>query len=437
MTPAADLNERSPSWLRWLLWGMVAVGLLLPLVFYGLFFGTVETMRPPQALEVLRHGDESAVLVDVRPVAAFEAQHIDGAQSWPLDGILAADDPADVPERLAGKRMLLICDGGINSVLAARHLDALSVEGAASVRGGIDEWIGMAGEAEPGPYLGFRTASGETVAFPFRETPGAAQLAIVVAAFVVKPLYTLISFVLIVVLWRSRAADLAALRLAMICFFVGENCCAVNFLFYAETSYLLEYLHMFGMLLCFGFTTYALLEGIDLRILRLSDPEGKCAALGLCRRCVKYAEVPCGLKRAFLLIVPACIVVACMPLCADWQAFSYNTTIYDSPYHFAHLWYQRVLETHYCSIAAIVMLTVSLLILCFKREDPLPPAKFAFAAAMGPMGFGFFRLLLATAYSRDLLWNNFWEESTELLFVVAVGVVLWIFRQGLFAKQRS
>ena len=436
MTPTAGPNEPHARLLRWLLWGIAAVGFAVPLIFYGLIFGTVDTLTPPQAIETLLRDRESAVLVDVRPAAEFRTRHIDGAENWPLAEIITAADSGDVPERLAGKKLLLICDGGVNSTRAARHLDDLGVERAAAVRGGIEEWIGTAGEAEPGPFQRFRTASGRTVGFPFRETPAAEQFALVVSGFVVKPIYTLISLVLVVILWRSQSADLAALRYAMLCFFVGENCCAANFLIYAETSYLLEYLHMYGMLLCFGFTTYAVLEGIDLRILRLSDPEGKCAALGLCRPCVKYADAPCGLKRTFLLIVPACIVLACMPLSADWQAFSYNTSIYGTPYHFAHLWYQRVLETHYCSIAAIVLLTASLLILCFKRDNPLPPAKLAFAAAMGPLGFGFFRLLLATAYSRDLLWSNFWEESTELLFVVGVGIVLWIFRQGLFVKQQ-
>jgi hypothetical protein len=37
------------------------------------------------------------------------------------------------------------------------------------------------------------------------------------------------------------------------------------------------------MVLCFGLATYAILEGMDLRLIRYSAPEEKCAALGLCR----------------------------------------------------------------------------------------------------------------------------------------------------------
>jgi hypothetical protein len=66
------------------------------------------------------------------------------------------------------------------------------------------------------------------------------------------------------------------------------------------------------MLLCFGFVTYAALEGFDRRILHLSDPQRRCAALGLCGACIKYAPVPCGLAQTFHLILPALLVVAWM-----------------------------------------------------------------------------------------------------------------------------
>ena len=152
MTPTAGPNEPHARLLRWLLWGIAAVGFAVPLIFYGLIFGTVDTLTPPQAIETLLRDRESAVLVDVRPAAEFRTRHIDGAENWPLAEIITAADSGDVPERLAGKKLLLICDGGVNSTRAARHLDDLGVERAAAVRGGIEEWIGTAGEAEPGPF---------------------------------------------------------------------------------------------------------------------------------------------------------------------------------------------------------------------------------------------------------------------------------------------
>jgi hypothetical protein len=50
----------------------------------------------------------------------------------------------------------------------------------------------------------------------------------------------------------------------MLFFFVGENFCAANYLLTAHhDSFVLEYLHGFGMLLCFGFSVFAVFEGVD------------------------------------------------------------------------------------------------------------------------------------------------------------------------------
>jgi hypothetical protein len=75
---------------------------------------------------------------------------------------------------------------------------------------------------------------------------------------------------------------------------------------------------------------------------------------------------------------------------------------------------------------------VSLLILAFKKDDPLPLAKIFFAAGIGPLGFGMFRSILTGMYSQHMVWFNFWEEVTELLFIVGVCFILWVFRQSLF-----
>ena len=83
----------------------------------------------------------------------------------------------------------------------------------------------------------------------------------VTAFFVVKPIYTLLSLMVIVVLWNSASSDLVALKWGMLFFFVGENICAINVLVFKETSYLLEYGHSIGMVICLGFVTYAMLEG--------------------------------------------------------------------------------------------------------------------------------------------------------------------------------
>ena len=70
-----------------------------------------------------------------------------------------------------------------------------------------------------------------------------------------------------------------------------------------------------------------------------------------------------------------------------------------------------------------------------KKDEPVGWSKVLFAAGMGPLGFGFLRFVLFTAYRENLVWFAFWEEITELLYIFGVGVVLWIFRKALLQKQ--
>jgi hypothetical protein len=78
---------------------------------------------------------------------------------------------------------------------------------------------------------------------------------------------------------------------------------------------------------------------------------------------------------------------------------------------------------------------MSLLVLSLRKNDALLLAKIFLAAGIGPLGFGMFRGILAGLYSQNMVWFSFWEEGTELLFIVGVCFVLWIFRQSLFEME--
>ena len=414
--------------------GIVLAGGLLPLVLYWVFCGSVPAVTPMKARSLLQSPNSKAMLIDVRPLQNFNEKHIDGAQSWPLEEILATESPNEVPDQSKTKILLLICDGRMSSNLASKHLVDIGAGNVANVRGGIQEWIGSIGKPEGGVFERFISASGETWPLPFRHSPKYQQLLAVISGFGIKPVYTVLSLVMVIILWRSRSVDLVALRWSMISFFIGENFCATNYIFFGDESYLLEYLHSFGMLLSFSFATYAILEGTDRRILMLSDPDQRCAALRLCGKCIKYEHVPCGLKQTFFLIIPALGFVALMPLCGRRYDTSYNTMIFDTFYHYTHRLIYQSFEMRYCPTAAVVLLCASLMILVFKKTNPLPLAKVFFAAGVGPLGFGMFRSLLTAMYSQDLMWFVFWEEFTEFLFVVGTLLLLWIFRHRLFEE---
>lgn len=261
------------------------------------------------------------------------------------------------------------------------------------------------------------------------------QWLVVVVAFGIKPVYVLISLLTIIWLWRQRSPDLVALRWGLIAFWLGEAACSIDFLAVRGNSDFWEYLHNFGMAVCFSLVTYALLEGADLRLIKYSAAKDRCAALSLCRACIKYADVPCGLRRVFTMLIPATIVVALMPFGAGLKEVAYDTNIMGSSVHYSNALSKQWFEIRYCPALALLLLTASWLVLLFKRKEPVPLAKGLFAAAVGPLSFGFMRLFLATVFREDLIQYVVWEEITELLFTAAVAFVLFVFRQSLLTRE--
>ena len=59
-------------------------------------------------------------------------------------------------------------------------------------------------------------AEGQPRDLPYRDAPIFEQWVAVFTGFFVKPLYMLLSLLVVAALWRERSADLAALRWAMI-----------------------------------------------------------------------------------------------------------------------------------------------------------------------------------------------------------------------------
>ena len=279
--------------------------------------------------------------------------------------------------------------------------------------------------AVPGGVLGLHPMS------------GAEQWLAAITGFGVKPLYMLISLGLVVWLGKQRAPDLAALRWGLLLFWLGEVACAADYLFFGGHSDFWEFLHSYGMAVGFSFVAYAVIEGIDTRIIRYRAPKERCALLNLCHACVKYAEVPCKLQRLFAVLLPAMIVVAAIPLCSRLQAVAYHVNLFGTTQTSAQPMSCQLFEGRYCPLLAMALLSASWLVLLWKREDPVAPAKILFAAAVGPLSFGLMRWFLFSAFRDNLVWFDVWEEVTELLFTVAVTYVLWIFRDTLFAKEPS
>jgi rhodanese-related sulfurtransferase len=415
---------------------LVLVGGMAPPALYWGLVGRLPTVTADEARAALARADSAAVLVDVRPAAAFKGAHVAGAINWPYEAIVGLTSREAVPAELKGKRLMLLCETGILSARAATHLEALGLTDVANVRGGMQAWVAATPQADCPLSLvvgGASSPAKPVEGAVYRDSPPHEQWASVLTGFGVKPFYMTLALVLAVILWRSRWPELIALRWGLLFFFIGEAFCAANFLAFHDDSYLSEYLHSFGMVLCFGFTTWAAFEGMDRWLIRYSDAAKACAALPLCRQCIKHAEVPCGLRRLFYLLIPATMVLAFMPLTAGFPADSYNTTILGTYYNYSHPVVYQVYEIRLLPILALALMAASLAVLLLKKREPVAWSKLLFAAGMGPLGFSLMRLFIYAPYHTNQVWFAFWEEITELLFVIGVAVVLWLFRKALFA----
>ncbi len=406
----------------------------LPVLIYRFTLGSVPALRPDEAQALLK-ADPTVTLVDVRAPDAFGERHVPAAFNFPYSRLDALVSPDGLPARLKEKKLLLVCDSGILSAWAANKLAALGVH-ALHIEGGIQKWVAAnlpktrgygSGPDQPGNA----GESSLSMANTFRVSPWYEQLTAVFSGFTLKPLYMLLSLVLAYVLRKRPEADLAALRWAMLSFFAGEFFCYANFFVYGDGSYFFEYLHSYGMVLAFAFGMFAVFEGLDARLLFLSDTQRKCAAASLCRPCAKYAETFCKLRRVFHILIPACIVLALLPPAAQPSSVSYNTLIWRQPYNYSHPVVHQLYEIWFCPAAAIVLFAASWLALSFKKNDAIPWSKVWFSAGLGFFLFAYLRLVIFAPFHENQVWFIFWEEMTEFLGLVTTALVLWIFRKSL------
>lgn len=418
---------------------------IIPLLLYYQFVGRVAGVEPQEAYKLLQEKSAHALLLDVRTEDRFNAGHLEEAVSWPFEDIknkaalknpAAKPGPDEMPEQFRGKTLLVISEGGWKSAQAVRLLYSLSPFQHLNVKGGYLEWIGKAGDTTGMADMALVDHLGKRFNLPSRKLTRFELYSAIGSGFVLKTIYMTLSLVLVAVLWRRRSPDLMALRWAMVFFYVGEAFCAGNYLLFNEQSHLFENLHSYGMVIAFAFAVFALFEGIDRRLLFLSEPNAKCAALTLCGPCIKYADVPCGLRRVFQILIPSAFVLCLLPLSAVPHADAFNTTILGKPYGYSHHIYHQLYEIRYLPIVAMVFCAAALGALLFSRENAVTRSKVLFSCGLGALGFSLFRLFLFAPHRHNLVWFSFWEEVTEFLFVVGVCYILWVFRRRLFGAQK-
>jgi rhodanese-related sulfurtransferase len=418
--------------LQYLVFVLIILGGILPLLWHAATLGGIATVMPKEAIVLLTHQD-TVVLIDVRPSNEFDRQHVVGALSWPLTHIKALTSIHQIPPSLRDKTLLMICTSDFASAEAVRHLQAMGVKDVSKVWGGMQGWVAAIKDRSTGEP--FTTLSGESAS---RAMSLFEQWSAVIAGFVFKPFYMALSLFLAIALWRTRAPDLTVLKWSMLAFFAGEAWCAVNYLIFDYTSHLSEFLHSFGMVVAFSFFIYAVMEGIDSRLMKLSAAGQRCGALELCGSCIKTEEVDCGARKIFLLLTLVACVLTFLPLHAEFSSVSYNNVILGTPYNYSHPILYQIFEKRYCPMCALMLLAIAFIILW--RQPRRLPSPFAFvlsAAGLGALAFSFFRLILGMVFENNLIWSTFWEELTELMFITSIWTFLLLFRNSLLIEETN
>lgn len=412
----------------------VALGAMAPLGLYQVLWGS-PMIRAEEALDRLMRAGDSAVLVDIRPQEDFERRHVQAARNWPLSEIEALAGSGGVPAPFRGKTLYLICEAGLSSGLAARALDSLGVREVYSVAGGMQAWVGACRDVSGSEFCRWGSATAGWAEAPFQTMSSGEQWAAVLSAFVVKPLYMLGAALLLLVLRDRAARDLSRARWGVVAFLAGETCCAANYLLFQGDSVILDYWHAVGMVIAFGLVGWALMEGADSRFLHLSD-ERPCVSLRMCGACIKNRNVPCAARRGFLLVSALGATLACIPLLAPLRTEAYNTLILGTPYTYLHPAVLQLFESRYAPLVALLLLAGAWAsLIADRRRAASPLARALFAAGIGALGFGVFRLMLGSIFAGNLVWASFWEELTELEFIIGTAAVLWIFRGPLLVRS--
>lgn len=266
------------------------------------------------------------------------------------------------------------------------------------------------------------------LALPFRPMPSWQQYLAVTAGFGVKAVYMLMSLVLVFLLRRQTKPDLTCIRWSCLFFFAGEAACAINYFVFGERSYLMEYLHSFGMVLAFAAGIYAVMELVDTRLIHFSAPDQRCQLAALCCGCAKQRpDHPCGLRRLLTLGLPMLALLASLPLASAFHTDAYATDILGTRYIYMHPLAHQQYEIRDLPVLAILLLCVAWLRL--QREaHPFAQTRLLAAAGLGVMGFSFFRWILLAAFATNQLWFVAWEEFAELLSICAIVGLLWAFR---------
>jgi hypothetical protein len=296
-----------------------------------------------------------------------------------------------------------------------------------NLTGGITFWKQLGYSLQPVFDTG---TADKALRSPVIEISLLSKIAMTAAAFIVKPAYIVMTFLVILMLWRKKSRDLVLIRYAMVAIFIGENACTLNYLVASNESVWLEFLHGVGMVGMFFLLFWGLILFFDERVIHYLDRERPCVFKRHCGHCWKKEEVSCGLHRLANYFLPALAVVALIPLTMPLRPFSIIMPVFLSDVLWIKDFWNLFVEFRiYPILGALGFIITSYW--TRKGRDELSKAQLPFSLALGFMSYSFFRFGLLLTFSENQAWADWWEESTEFIMISMLLLLLVVFKNQL------
>ncbi len=412
-----------------IIYAILAILGLTPIMLYIIAVKSAPAVSPEEAFRSLQCG--ASELVDVKKESLYFAEHITGSSSWSYAYIKKIESQSQIPENMRNITLFMISQDGYESAHAVKKLRSIGFMNCYSVDGGIDIWTGAIENSASARYTTYTVDEGKIIPFPSKNMTAFGQNIQAFTAVFLKPFYMILSGILIWYLGRKKSHDMVLLKRAMQFFLAGEILCAVNYMAFNDRSVITEYLHGYGMVVCFSLIFLALLRGMEKRLIHHMEPDKKCIMLPLCGVCWKYSQVQCRFVLIFSFIMVSMIILSLMPLQVKPVSVSFTAMVLKDKVHYIQPLMIQLFESGISPLIATVLFASSLVLANIKRYRFFYQAEVLACFGMGYISFGFFRLILFALFREELWWFGMWEEFTEFLFIIGIVLVLWLFRKGL------
>jgi hypothetical protein len=124
-------------------------------------------------------------------------------------------------------------------------------------------------------------------------------------------------------------------------------------------------------------------------------------------------------------------ILTFIPLLSPIQPDGYAVSIFNFPYSYTRLEFYQTYERRILPLIAMLAFIAAFLRSLNNDSSISFFAKACFSAGCGALGFSLFRLALNAIFAGGLIWFEFWEEATELMFVGFIAFILWHYKTTL------